>query len=389
MNSLYLLQFASFIFMVINAAFIGMSRLQARWENKRYERSRWMIFLAYAGLAGQYIVQMQTGLRATGDDIGAIVNMLIYTPCFTLIANGIYNIEATHDRRRKLNVICSILYLCIIASFCAGYWQKGTYHIGWWFYVMLFFYTVCMVHCVFMIVREMQRRRKMLETMAANDMLPYVQYSRASVLILCSAALVMPAVILSSTLLYIVGPMVMLALLFFNLTFISLGSSYMPTEELLDVEEEMLVTEREERIHMGEANSKKQLESERNKCKEISPSSLTEERRDFIKQSLEDWIAKQGYKDSSVNMMTLSEGLRIAKSDMTKYFDQCLHTTFRIWLADIRFQAAKNLMLERPDYSNDVISVECGFSVRSYLYRIFKEKEGCTPTAWRDKNIAK
>lgn len=51
MNSLYLLQFASFIFMVINAAFIGMSRLQARWENKRYERSRWMIFLAYAGLA--------------------------------------------------------------------------------------------------------------------------------------------------------------------------------------------------------------------------------------------------------------------------------------------------------------------------------------------------
>ena len=211
----------------------------------------------------------------------------------------------------------------------------------------------------------------MLETMAANDMLPYVQYSRASVLILCSAALVMPAVILSSTLLYIVGPMVMLALLFFNLTFISLGSSYMPTEELLDVEEEMLVTEREERIHMGEANSKKQLESERNKCKEISPSSLTEERRDFIKQSLEDWIAKQGYKDSSVNMMTLSEGLRIAKSDMTKYFDQCLHTTFRIWLADIRFQAAKNLMLERPDYSNDVISVECGFSARSYLYRIF------------------
>lgn len=74
---------------------------------------------------------------------------------------------------------------------------------------------------------------------------------------------------------------------------------------------------------------------------------------------------------------------------MTKYFVQCLHTTFRMWLADIRFQAAKNLMLERPDYSNDVISVECGFSARSYLYRVFKEKEGCTPTAWRDKNIAK
>ena len=39
-------------------------------------------------------------------------------------------------------------------------------------------------------------------------------------------------------LLYIVGPAVLLALLFFNLTFIALGSSYIPTEELLDKEEE-------------------------------------------------------------------------------------------------------------------------------------------------------
>lgn len=42
---------------------------------------------------------------------------------------------------------------------------------------------------------------------------------------------------------YIVGPAVLLALLFFNLTFIALGSSYIPTEELLDkeVENDVLV----------------------------------------------------------------------------------------------------------------------------------------------------
>ena len=48
----------------------------------------------------------------------------------------------------------------------------------------------------------------------------------------------MPVAIFSTTLLYIVGPAVLLALLFFNLTFIALGSSYIPTEELLDKEEE-------------------------------------------------------------------------------------------------------------------------------------------------------
>ena len=51
-------------------------------------------------------------------------------------------------------------------------------------------------------------------------------------------ALAIPIAIFSTTLLYIVGPAVLLALLFFNLTFIALGSSYIPTEELLDKEEE-------------------------------------------------------------------------------------------------------------------------------------------------------
>ena len=74
--------------------------------------------------------------------------------------------------------------------------------------------------------------------MAATDLLPYVRYSRASVIILWLAVLAMPVAIFSTTLLYIVGPAVLLALLFFNLTFIALGSSYIPTEELLDKEEE-------------------------------------------------------------------------------------------------------------------------------------------------------
>ena len=51
MDSLFLLQFACFIFMLINAFFVALSHLHVRWENKRYERSRWMIVVALIGLA--------------------------------------------------------------------------------------------------------------------------------------------------------------------------------------------------------------------------------------------------------------------------------------------------------------------------------------------------
>lgn len=53
MDSLFLLQFACFIFMLINAFFVALSHLHVKWENKRYERSRWMIVVALIGLAIQ------------------------------------------------------------------------------------------------------------------------------------------------------------------------------------------------------------------------------------------------------------------------------------------------------------------------------------------------
>ncbi len=89
-------------------------------------------------------------------------------------------------------------------------------------------------------------------------------------------------------------------------------------------------------------------------------------------------------------MLTLSRTLSVSpRMSYPNYFDQYLNTTFRIWLGDIRFNAAKKMMLECPDYSNDIISAECGFSARTDLYRIFKSKEGCTPTEWRGEQVAK
>ena len=238
MDSLFLLQFACFIFMLVNAFFVALSHLHVRWENKRYERSRWMIVAALIGLAIQYIIQMGFGFRAADDSLGAVVNILVYTPCFSLISMGIYNIEATRSNLRKMIMVCSGIYAAIIVVFFMGTSLHHSLYIREGLYIMLALFCVSVFYCIYMIVREMMRRRNMLETMAATDMLPYVSYSRASVFILCLSFLTMPVAIFSTTLLYIVGPAVLLALLFFNLTFIALGSSYIPTEELLDKEVE-------------------------------------------------------------------------------------------------------------------------------------------------------
>ena len=372
MNILYQLQFACFIFMVINAMIVGVSSLHVKWRNRRYERSRWMIFFALLGLAGQYLAQMVLGIRASGAELGAIFNILVYTPCFTLIAMGIYNIEATHSRRRLLGIVCGGFYAAILAVFAFAVYLCDGLNLGGWLYALLALFLGNVVYYISMVSKEIHKRKNMLEAMTATDLLPYVRYAKASIICLFLATLVMVFAILSTPFLLVVGPLALLSLLFFNLSFIALGYSYVPTEELLDKEE---LAEEEEEGEKREEYEKKQ----------DNPIALPKEQLEQIELRLKEWCDGKGYKDSAVNMLTLSRNIQVSKDDLTQYFDKVQGSTFRIWLSDIRFKAAQQMMLDYPDFSNDVISAECGFSSRSYLYKIFKERTGKTPTEWRAK----
>ena len=377
---LYLLQFACLIFMFISAFFIAVTRLHVRWINRRYEWSRWMIFAALLFMAVHFFLQMYFGFRAMGEDVGVVINVLVYLPCFTLFSMAIYNIEATHTKRRKMNLICAAVYAAMLAAFAVGYSFSGSLNIGAWLYVMLALFFGNIVYCIYMIIIEMNKRKKLLETMTATDMLPFIRYARASIAMLSLIAISMPFAILSTKSLYIIGPVGLLVLLFFIVNFVAFGNCYVPTEELLDRERGNGETDDEEPTTAENCASQSAADCEQ------SAQRLSAERSAFIQAALDKWCADMGYKDSSVNMLTLSHSLDINKNELTQFFSQCQNTTFRIWLSEIRFNAAKKMMKEFPDYNNDIISAECGFSSRSYLYRIFKEKEGCTPVEWRAKN---
>lgn len=400
MDHLFLLQFACFLFMLFNAFTLAVTRLQTRWLNPRYERARWLIFVGIMGLAAHYLMQMCFGFRAVDDALGATVNALVYAPCFSLISMGIFHIEATHVRRGRVYAVCAAINLAIFACFFIGCLHYGSMRIGAWLYAMQALFAANVVYCIVVIVREIIKRRRLLETMAGGDIMPYVRYSRASLLILFFPALVSPFAIISTKLLYFFAPLGLMAFLFFVLSFVALGYSYQPKESLLDEEAEgkvspaAVVAQQEKTVaqqavalhgdacHDGAAH-------DGDKAKEQQTATLLpEDRRKQIQQRLDEWCAALGYRDGAVNLLLLSHTIHISKDDLTLFFDQCLNTTFRIWLSDIRFAAAKKMMIENPEYSNDIISSECGFSSRTHLYRIFKTREACTPTVWRERYLA-
>lgn len=431
MDHLFLLQFACFLFMLFNAFTLAVTRLQARWLNPRYERARWLIFVGIMGLAAQYLMQMRFGFRALDDAVGATVNALVYAPCFTLISMGIFHIEATHVRRGRVYAVCAAINLTIFACFFIGFLHYGSMRIGAWLQAMQALFAVDVVYCIVVIIREIIKRRRLLETMAGGDIMPYVRYSRASLLILFFPALVSPFVIISTKMLYFFAPLGLMSFLFFVLSFVALGYSYQPKESLLDEEADgeigpaAVVAQREKTAAQqavaapGVASPDEAAPSDASRAnashagttpdnatpdnafhadaahaadqaEETQTASLMpEDRRKQIQQRLDEWCAAMGYKDGGVNLLSLSHAIHVSKDELTIYFDQSLKTTFRIWLSDIRFAAAKKMMIANPDYSNDIISSECGFTSRTHLYRIFKAREACTPTVWRERYLAK
>ena len=372
--------------MLISAFFIAVTRIHVRWTNRRYEYLRWMIFSALLFMAAHFFLQMHYGFRATSTYLGAVINIMVYQPCFTLFAMAIYNVEATYTKRRKMNLICAAVYAAMLAAFAVGYSFSGSLNIGAWLYVMLALFLGNIVYCIYMIIIEMNKRKKLLETMTATDMRPFTRYAYACLTLLFITATIIPFAILSTKSLYIIGPFGLVATLFFIVNFVALGFNYVPTEELLG-------KERGNNLTADAVNAESEEESVKCDVQQSVPETGSEQtskqlptsRIAFIRSALDHWCADLGYKDCTVNMLTLSNLLEINKTELSQYFSQCQNTTFRIWLSEIRFNAAKKMMMENPDFSNDIISSECGFSSRSYLYRVFKEKEGCTPIAWRDK----
>lgn len=238
-------------------------------------------------------------------------------------------------------------------------------------------------YSIYLIRIEMKKRKEILNTMVATDLMPYFRYAHTSFIYLFIASVIIPFAILYTPALYVVGPVILATLLFLTISFVMLGAAYVPTEELLTAEEE------EEDEEKEEENEDEKNEDEGEKEDEEDEERETEKinrRWRKIQSSLDQWCDNHGYKDTAVNMPTLSNTLDIPRHELTQFFSEHRNTTFRIWLSEIRLNAAKKMMQDYPDYSNDIISSECGFSSRSYLYKIFKEKEGCTPNLWRSKN---
>lgn len=364
MNTLFLVQFACCIIMLMLGLILVLSRFQIRWTNRRYEVSRWLLAFSMFVLAWHYVLQMVCGFRAKGDEIGAVVNVLFYSPVSSFISYATYNLICYRGGRKKFALMGCVSYALILICFFFGYndTPRGM-HMGEWLYVMLVLFAVTILYSVYTTVIEMRYHRKIIEENTTEDLLPFDRYAYASYGVASIMVLAMVGAICYRPLLYCVGPLMLFSLISFTISFLGYGYNMIPAEvrlELDTADEPLEVMEESEEVGLGS------------------------EKISIIESMLTSWCDKGGFRDSTVNMPMLSVKLGIPRNELSLYFENYLKSSFRIWLSDIRFKEAQRMLLEECRYSNDTISSECGFSSHAHLYKIFKAKTGFTPGQWRD-----
>lgn len=364
MNTLFLVQFACCIIVSMLGLVLVLSRFQIRWTNRRYEVSRWLLAFSMFVLAWHYVLQMVCGFRAKGDEIGAVVNVLFYSPVSFFISYATYNLICYRGGRKKFALLGCVSYALILICFYFGYndTPRGM-HMGEWLYVMLALFAVTIMYSTYTTVIEMRYHRKIIEENTTEDLLPFDRYTYTTYGLAGIMVLAMVGAICYRPLLYCVGPLMLFSLISFTISFLGYGYNMIPAEvrlELDTADEPLEVMEESEEVGLGS------------------------EKISIIESMLTSWCDKGGYRDSTVNMPMLSVKLGIPRNELSLYFENYLKSSFRIWLSDIRFKEAQRMLLEECRYSNDTISSECGFSSHAHLYKIFKAKTGFTPGQWRD-----
>lgn len=372
MSTLFIIQLLSCTMVTMMALMLAVSRFQIRWISQRYETSRWLIFASMLLLAIHYVLQMTFDIRSKSDMSGAVVNVLFYTPVSITVSYAIFNVICFREGRRQYKIVGFGSYAFILLVFLIGFIKYRSLNIGSLTYVMAALFALSMVYCLVTTGREIRHHRKIIEKESSADLLPYDQYTWSCyALLMAAAVLILATAIVCRPLLFIIFPLMLIALCIFIMSFIGYGFNMVPVDIAMQEEAPSIETVE---------NSIKAEDTNEDGC-------LSETRASEIATKLKLWCEAGGFRDSSINMSTLSSRISVPRNELSRYFERYLKSSFRTWLSDIRFQEAQRMLLERPHFNNDAISSECGFSSHAHLYKVFKMKTGMTPGQWKEKEF--
>lgn len=387
MDTLYLLQFMCFIVSSMFVISLVISFFQQSEVTKQYKSAHWMLLTGMVLLAVHYVLQMTMGWRASSDELGSVFNILFYTPMALLVSCSMMRLLCGDCHLRRYILLGSIGVVLVLLTFFIGWFLTKRIDSDTMRLVMHSIFFLSMVYYIVAPMVKIRSNQKQIINDTGGDITQYERFIGSSYLLLCTTSSLLVFAILWRPALYVVAPLLILALFLYVQSFIALGFNIAPLDDLLqDTPDSM---ERLIEIAEKQYDSRKSADADslRDDVADGMPLVLSRARVAEIETALKTWIGKGSYCDPTTNIGKLAQQTEVPRAELSLFFYHHLHSTFRIWLSNIRFEAAQRLIKEHPEYSNDTVSSSCGFSSRSQLYKIFSDRVGMSPREWYENMV--
>jgi len=358
-NALIILQTISLTASVCMALMLGLSRIHIRNKNENYEKVRWMLFSVAMLMAVHYWSQIHFGFRAMGDDVGALVNILFYTPIAYILSYSIIRMACGKKYMKRYLAVAIVSISIIVGLIVIGYIVYQSPHMQHAIYCMGVVFFVTMLVFIIEPSNRIKQMRKKVEAETADDLQNYNLYMSMGTRIISLLSALLPIAIFSKYMLGIFGPIFMVALFFYMLCFVAMGFN----NSQIDIVED------DDKTDDGAVDTE--------------DGELSEEQLAAIDEKVDRWEIMRGYCNPDLNIKTMANQLGIDKKQLSEYLLKRKGLTFRIWLSDLRIEEVKKMLSEEKDFTTETIASECGFSSRSWMHQRFKEVTGMTPKEWK------
>ena len=94
------------------------------------------------------------------------------------------------------------------------------------------------------------------------------------------------------------------------------------------------------------------------------------------------FIKSNAFTKTSITIKEAADIMGVSMNMLKNWLSNSEYEKYNNWINALRISKAKELLIDNPDMSYDVVSEKCGFCDRQYFYRQFKKYEGVSPAIW-------
>ena len=175
---------------------------------------------------------------------------------------------------------------------------------------------------------------------------------------------------------------------YITVNFINYAKKY-ETLRMTTTEEMIAVMDKTQSNNLShKERKKKEEEEEETEDEEVTATSRTkkpykEDFRDILRPRIAAWVKAKAYTHEQFTLEELAARLYTNKTYLSTFIKDEYDMNFSSWVASLRIDEAKRIMMKEPEKKLQEVAFECGFSSLAYFSSVFSKSEGISPSAWQ------